>query len=81
MITDNGQVTIVASGSIASESLSLATIENPDEKLRREYIDLFCSVSAQGRAGQGRARATCLMMTWSTALQDENSLREKQATP
>jgi hypothetical protein len=53
MIIENGQVTIVASGSIAS--LSLATIENPEERPRREYINLFLSLP-RGRAG---ARASC----------------------
>lgn len=71
MTIEKGQVTIVASGSIAS----LPTIENPDERLHREYLFLF-TVSTVPRAG-----CTYLTMTWSTALQDENSLREKQTTP
>jgi hypothetical protein len=69
MTIEKGQVTIVASGSMAS----LPTIENPDERLHREYLFLF-TVSTQGRLH------TYLMMTWSTALQDENALREKQTT-
>ena len=64
MIIEKGQVTIVASGSMAS----FATIENPV----RGYE---CLPRASWLV------CTCLMMTWSIALQDETSLREKQATP
>ena len=66
MIIEKGQVTIVASGSMAS----FATIENPI----RGYECL-------PRASWLVCTGTCLMMTWSIALQDETSLREKQATP
>jgi hypothetical protein len=37
MTIEKGQVTIVASGSMAS----LPTIENPDERLHREYLFLL----------------------------------------
>ena len=76
MMIENGQVTMVASGSMPS----LATIESPDETSDgQKWVSAYSAAAARDNTRPlFSSMATCLM---STALQDENPPRGIQAIP